>query len=527
MWWKNGVIYQIYPFSFKDSNGDGYGDLPGIIASLDYLADLGVSGIWLSPIHPSPKADWGYDVSDYLHIDPLLGTMADFDELLSEAHRREIRVILDMVVNHTSVEHPWFRESRSSRDNPKADWYIWRDRPNNWVSLFGGSAWTWDNARRQYYLHLFLKEQPDLNWRNPEVQGEILRIMQFWLEKGVDGFRLDVANAYVKDSGFRDNPSRWNPLKIPTRQTHIYDRDRPETIEIHQEFRKLTDAYPDRFMAGEISGGDLATRALADTARYAGADRLHTVFNFRFTHQSWDPRAFAAEIAAWDSALAEGAWPCYVLSNHDVPRHISRYANGGRDADARAKVAAAMLLTLRGTPFLYYGEEIGMRQVRIPPWRLRDGIAKRYWPFIRGRDGCRTPMQWDRSIHAGFSPARPWLPVGRTYRTYNVADESRDTHSLLSWYRELIHLRKASQALTHGSYRPLVAHSPNILAYLRECEEEKALVVLNFSARHERVSLASEAEAWRIICSNFGRAGALDTADIRLAPYEVCIAAAP
>jgi alpha-glucosidase len=346
--------------------------------------------------------------------------------------------------------------------------------------------------------------------------------MKFWLDKGVDGFRLDVANAYVKDGDFRDNPSQWNPLNIPTRQTHVYDRDRPETIAIHQEFRKLVDTYPERFMVGEISGGELASRPLADTAKYAGPDRLHTVFNFLFTHQPWDPRAFAASIAAWDSALAERAWPCYTLSNHDVPRHVSRY--GKRDADERAKVAAAMLLTLRGTPFLYYGEEIGMRQVRIPPWRLRDGIAKRYWPFIRGRDGCRTPMQWSRARHAGFSTVNPWLPVGGSYRTHNVADEKDDPRSLLSWYRALIRLRKESPALRRGRYRQLVGNSAEVLAYCREGDGENVLVVLNFSPRRARVSLAAEAGAWQVVCSNSGRAGKLAVADIRLAPYEVCIA---
>lgn len=526
-WWRDGVIYQIYPLSFRDSDGDGFGDLGGITASLDYLADLGIDAIWLSPINPSPKFDWGYDVSDYENIDPILGTMDDFTMLLEEAHSRGIRVIMDMGFNHTSHEHPWFKESRSSRENAKADWYIWRDKPNNWASLFGGSAWTYVKNRGQYYCHLFLKEQPDLNWRNREVSAEILRIMKFWLDKGVDGFRLDVSNAYIKDIEFRNNPTRWNPLKIPTRQEHIYDRDRPEVFEIHRTFRKLTDSYPERFMVGEICGGDLPGRKISDTAKYAGADRLHTVFDFLFMYKPWSPRGFSDEVAAWEKALPAGAWPCYVLSNHDVPRHISRY--GKEYPDERAKVAAAMLLTFRGTPFLYYGEEIGMRQVFIPPWKLKDTIARRYWPLIRGRDGCRTPMQWSRTKNAGFGDGKPWLPVGKSYREYNAADEKNDPNSILSFYRMLIRLRKNTPALQRGSYRALIANPETVMAYLRETEKQKILVMLNFFSRRERISFADEtvpAGKWRIIFSNVERNGALEIHGIELAPYEVLIAEA-
>jgi alpha-glucosidase len=537
LWWRDGVIYQIYPLSFKDSNGDGFGDINGITASLDYLVELGIDAIWLSPINPSPKFDWGYDVSDYENIDPLLGAMADFENLLREAHARGIRVIMDMVFNHTSYEHPWFQESRSSRDNPKADWYIWRDKPNNWASVFGGSAWQWEPLRKQYYYHQFLKEQPDLNWRNPEVKAEILRIMKFWLDKGVDGFRLDVANGYVKDAEFRDNPevgflmsiNEWragfydNPktfLPFKTawqRQSHIYDRDQAETQEIHRAFRRLLDLYPERCMVGEIGGKDLKI-----TASYTGIDKLHLAFPSSlpaFTGYHWSPEVFRKVIAEVEAAFGSEGQPAYFLSNHDIPRHISRYGND----DRRAEVAAAMLLTLRGTPFLYYGEEIGMSQVHVPPWRLRDTIAKRYWPIVVGRDGCRTPMQWNSKKNAGFSSAKSWLPVGKSYRKYNVEYEKNDPRSLLSFYKKLMHLRKNKSALQRGSYLLVEENSKNILSYLRRSENQTLLVILNFSSNKEQL-LLKVSQKWRTLLSNCGKSGEFYASWLRLEPYEVLIA---
>jgi alpha-glucosidase len=508
-WWKEGVIYQIYPRSFADANGDGVGDLRGIIAHLDYLNDgsadsLGVDGILLSPIYPSPLYDFGYDVSDYHDVDPAFGTLADFDLLVAEAHRRGLRIILDLVMNHTSHRHPWFLESRSSRDNPKRHWYIWRDRPNNWRSVFGGSAWEWDQATRQYYLHSFLAQQPDLNWRNPEVQEALMAEVRFWLDRGVDGFRLDVANFFFKDDQFRDNPFHLGGLRGYDRQRHVYDKDRPETHRALKAFRQILDGYPERMSVGEIGTHDPVTAAsyLGD-----GQDELHLAFNFAFTHCGWDARAFHRAIAAWERALPAGGWPCYVLSNHDVTRHYSRYAHGGQ-GDARAKVAAAMLLTLRGTPFLYYGEEIGMRNVHIPRREIQDPPGKRYWPFYRGRDGCRTPMQWDPGQGAGFGAGVPWLRLGPDYPRVNVATQSRDPNSLLSFYRKLIRCRKASPALRRGSYRALIEKPVDSLVYLREAPEQSVLVCLNFSSRPTRVDLGAAslpAEEWRVLLASAGR----------------------
>ncbi len=533
LWWRDGVIYQIYPRSFADSNGDGVGDLPGIIAHLDYLNDgtpnsLGVDAIWLSPIYPSPMHDFGYDVANYHDIDPIFGTLDDFDRLVEEAHQRGIRVIMDWVANHTSHQHPWFLESRSSRDNPKRDWYIWRDGrgpgkpPNNWQSVFGGPAWTWDETTQQWYLHLFLPEQPDLNWRNPEVRQALFDEMRFWLDRGVDGFRLDVADAYYKDAQLRDNPFCLGGLRAYDRQQHIYDRNQPETHLAHKELRKLLDPYPERMAVGEVLP-EHAASFYGD-----GTDELHLVFNFAFLRCPWDARAFHRVIGEWDWAVPPAGWPCYVLSNHDVVRHYSRYA-AGRWSDARAKVAAAMLLTLRGTPFLYYGEEIGMRQGRIPRSQIMDPPGKRYWPFYKGRDGCRTPMQWDASPNAGFTTGKPWLPVNSDYRQVNVAAESHDPNSVLSFYRQLIWLRKATPALRRGSYRALLEKPVGQLAYLREAEDQAVLVCLNFFSRPAVVELDPEqlpASRWRVLLSSAAReTDNVHGAWVRLAPYEAVILA--
>jgi len=537
-WWQEGVIYQIYPLSFADSDGDGMGDLRGIISRLDYLNDgtpasLGVDAIWLSPVYPSPWHDGGYDVSDYTDIAPAMGTLADFDELVDRAHARGIRIILDLVLNHTSDQHPWFVASRASRDDPRRDWYLWHDGggprrpPNNWRSRFGGRAWTWDAATRQWYMHGFLPEQPDVNWRNPQVKAAMWDVARFWLERGVDGFRLDVVNHYIKDDQWRDNPTRWwhgeSPLRSLVaydRQWHIYDRDRPELRHLLREFRQVLDAYPERMSVGEISSDD----PLGVAAALCGPELLHLAFNFAFTQSPWRAAAFQEAIRRWEAALAPGSWPTYTLSNHDVPRHYSRY--GRRDAARRARVAAAMLLTLRGTPFLYYGEEIGMRETAIPRRELMDPVGKRYWPFYRGRDGCRTPMQWDATAHAGFSPARPWLRVNEDYARRNVAAQRDDPRSLLSFYRQLIWLRKATPALTRGSYEPFQESARESLAFLRRTAEQTVLVVLNFTGRPIRLvpDRPWPARRWRVLLSTGGRNGEeLPGLAPVFAPYEVCI----
>ncbi|HJW82734.1 MAG TPA: alpha-amylase family glycosyl hydrolase, partial [Anaerolineae bacterium] len=383
LWWRDGVIYQIYPRSFADSNGDGIGDLGGITSRLDYLRDLGVDAVWLSPVYPSPMKDFGYDVSDYTDIDPVFGTLADFDDLLREAHTRGIRIIMDMVMNHTSDEHPWFVESRSSRDSPKRDWYIWRDAkpeggpPNNWTSVFGGGAWEFDAGAGQYYLHLFDPGQPDLNWRNSGVKQAMFDACRFWLDRGVDGFRLDVAHMPFKHPDLPDNPPKFG-LRDYDRQRHFYHQNLPETHAMWKGFRRLLDEYPQRMAVGEVELDG------AEAYYGNGGDELHLAFNFGLLRLPWNARAIQRVIADWEARLPGGAWPCWVLSNHDVKRHISRWGSGAL-AEARAKLAAAMLLTLRGTPFMYYGEEIGLREGRIPRREIVDPPGRRYWPFYTGR----------------------------------------------------------------------------------------------------------------------------------------------
>ncbi len=529
-WWQTGVIYQIYPRSFADTDGDGTGDLRGVISRLDYLNDgtprsLGVDAIWLSPFFPSPGFDFGYDVSDYCGIDPLFGTMADFDLLVAEAHRRGIRIVLDLVLNHTSHLHPWFVESRAARVNPKRDWYIWQDPgrfggvPNNWQSVFGGKAWKWDPRTRQYFFHMFLEQQPDLNWRNPNVRRSVMDVFRFWLDRGVDGFRLDVVNAYFKDSMLRNNPPALG-IRGYERQRHVYDKDQPELLGAYREIRSILDFYGERMAVGEIMGGK------AEAARYSRDGLLPLAFNFEFTDQRWSPRAFLKKVAAFEEALSGEGWPCYVLSNHDIVRHASRY--GGRWPEARAKVAAALLLTLRGTPFLYHGEEIGMRDGKIARDEIQDPPGKRYWPFYKGRDGCRTPIPWNADAGAGFTTGKPWLPLNPDYREVNVEAQREDPDSVLSFYRKLIWLRKKTPALQAGDFQPIPVRSDRALVYLRETKSQTVLVALNFS--DAPLSTVPEAPlpacSWRLLLSTHPAEGAAPpSADpgIRLRPHEAVI----
>lgn len=508
-WWQRAVVYQIYPWSFQDSNGDGIGDLPGIISRLDYLNDgspdsLGVDAIWLSPIYPSPMKDFGYDVADYCDVDPRFGTLHDFDRLIHEAHRRGIRVLMDLVLNHTSDQHPWFLESRSSRRSPKRDWYCWSDpgrhggRPSNWRAVFGGWAWEWDEATQQYYLHSFLKEQPDLNWRNPEVRGAMRDIVRFWLGRGVDGFRLDAINWIGKDTRWTNNPRRL-AFRSYLQQIHRYDRDQPETHEVLRTLRSWLKDYPDAVLVGEASsdtpGGPAAFYG-------TGTDELHLVFNFRLLKSPWQAERFRRVIQEWERSIPPGGWPTQVLSNHDQSRHYTRYGKRVRPdaAERRARAAALLLLTLRGTPFLYYGEEIGMRDVRLRYHQLRDPYTRRYRPFFTGRDPARTPMQWDDSPSAGFTTGVPWLPVSPDYQQINVARQSQDPASSLSLYRRLIRLRWAFPALTVGTSREIEGGPSDCLIYVREKREgtgkqpgqgESLLIVINFSAEPKSFSLPS------------------------------------
>jgi alpha-glucosidase len=499
LWWRDGIIYQIYPRSFSDSNGDGLGDLPGITSKLDYLADLGVDAIWLSPFYPTPDADFGYDISNYTDVDPRFGTLADFDALVTEAHSRGIRVVLDMVLNHTSDQHPWFVESRSSRENPKRDWYLWRDKPNNWQSVFGGGGWEYDKATGQYYFHMFLKEQPDVNWRNPGVRKAMLDVFRFWMERGTDGFRLDVFNCYFKDEQFRDNPAKFG-LRGFDRIEHIYDIDQPEMYPLLNELRALLDSYPERYAVGETF---LATPEKA--ASYCGPDKLHAAFNFDFTSRRFSAASFANAVEKWNTAAGLEVWPNYVLSNHDQPRSATRYARG--EEDACAKTVLALLLTLRGTPFLYYGEEIGMRDVSLKRSEIMDPPGKYYWPFYKGRDGCRSPMQWDDSPNAGFSIAKPWLPVHPNYTKRNVVAQQNDPESLFNFVKKLIALRCEYLALQHGDFRIFFRTDTGVLAYERSLPEQRILVYLNFTKSLKPASLAREVDPHRakLLISSLGR----------------------
>jgi alpha-glucosidase len=480
LWWQRGTVYQVYPRSFMDSDGDGIGDLAGIAARLDYLRSLGVDALWLSPIYPSPMKDFGYDVADYTAVDPIFGTLEDFDRLIEAAHARRLKVILDFVPNHTSDEHAWFKESRSSRTNPKRDWYIWRDAPNNWRSCFGGSAWQFDATTGQYYYHAFLPEQPDLNWRNPEVVQAMLGVLRFWLERGVDGFRVDVLWHLVKDAEFADNPPNpsWRDGMDPYNAlVPLQTTDRPEVHDIVREMRRLLDAYPERVLIGEIY---LPVERLV---AYYGADAngemrgAHLPFNFQLLSAPWDAAHLAALIAEYERLLPAGAWPNWVLGNHDRPRVASRVG------PAQARVAAMLLLTLRGTPTLYYGDELGMQDVPIAPGRVQDPFERRVPGLGLGRDPVRTPMQW--SANGGFTTGEPWLPLADNVREVNVETQSGDPHSMLSLHRALIALRRGESALEVGSFAPLEA-PPGVLAYLRG---DAFLVALNLTGTPQRLPL--------------------------------------
>ena len=477
-WWKRAVIYEIYPRSFQDSNEDGIGDLRGIIDRLDYLVTLGVDALWVAPVYPSPMADFGYDVADYRGIDPIFGVMTDFDLLLEQAHQRGLRLILDFVPNHTSDKHPWFLESRASRDNPKRDWYIWRDQPNNWTSNFGGSAWEFEELTGQYYYHSFLKQQPDLNWRNPAVKAAMFEVLRFWLEKGVDGFRVDVMWMIIKDDQFRDNPP--NPgyhagLSSNNRFLPLYNTNRPEVHTIVAEMRNLIDEFSDRVLIGEIY------LPLAQLMTYYGKDLkgANLPFNFHLLQCAWSADALAQVIGDYYQALPQGAWPNWVLGNHDQPRIASRVGA------LQARIAAMLLFTLPGTLTVYYGEEIGMTNVPIPPGQVRDPAEKNEPGIGQGRDPERTPMCWDQSQQAGFTTGVPWLPLGADSRSINVEVQQHDASSILALYRKLIALRKSDPTLVSGKLNTL-GREGNILRFRRSGPEEIE-VILNLT--HEAVSV--------------------------------------
>jgi alpha-glucosidase len=539
-WWKHAVFYEIYPRSFKDSDGDGVGDLNGITSKLEHLARLGVDAVWITPFYPSPQVDFGYDVSDYEAVDPQFGTLADFDRLVKEAHRRKIRVVIDFVLNHTSDQHPFFKESRSSKTNPKRDWYVWRDpgpdgsRPNNWSSSFGPVAWTLDEKTGQFYYHYFYPQQPELNWRNPEVEKRMFETVRFWLRRGADGFRLDAVNYLFEDPQLRDNPVLPELRPGTTTGEHLqekkYNRDLPEVQDVMVRLRAFNDAVnPESVLIGEAY-----VPKWEELMRYYGPsdNGVHLPFNFFLVMEPARSQlrasVFRDVIAASERALA-GRWTTYVLSNHDIPRHYDRLGDG-RHNDEIARLTATMLLTLRGTPFLYYGEEIGM--VTTEPKtvdEVRDPVGRRYWPLRKGRDGERTPMQWDATAHAGFTApgATPWLPVPPSARAKNVAAEAADPSSLLSFYRRLIALRRASPALLDGDYAG-VGDDPHVFAYRRSARGQTMIVALNMSDEGRAFRLPAAGAGGRSVfgvalSSVAGRGGRRVSGEITLAPFEAVV----
>jgi alpha-glucosidase len=532
-WWRHGIVYQIYPRSFQDTNGDGVGDLPGITSRLDHLVELGVDAIWLSPIYPSPGHDVGYDVSDHTAIDPLFGTEADFDRLIAEAHGRGIRVILDLVMNHTSDEHPWFQASRSSREGPYADWYLWRDPagyvdgrplpPNNWLSWFGGPAWEWDERRKQFYMHTFLVQQPELNWRNPAVERAQFDMVRGWLDRGVDGFRLDVFNAFLKHPELLANPE-IEGATLWARQHHLYDRDQPDFPDLIARFRAILDEQPGRMSVGELFASE------AERAVMLSAER-HMVFDWALLAAPWSAEAYRAAIWLRESMFGDDRWLANVLSNHDQSRHATRLAAsaGITDTDAVARAAAVVLLTIRGTPFMYYGEEIGLRDIVVSEDEIIDPPARRalvdpdfqWW----NRDGCRSPMPWtpEEPGH-GFTTGRPWLPFGDDAGTRNVQNQAGDPRSVLATYRRLIATRRESEALRTGTLRLVDTPTPDVLAWTREVPAERLVVVVNFANEPRETTLATDGGALRpLVGSHLDPATPDETGSLALRPLEAVV----
>jgi alpha-glucosidase len=531
-WWRGSVIYQIYPRSFQDTTGDGSGDLRGIAQRVPQIASLGVDAIWLSPFFKSPMADMGYDVSDYCAVDPMFGTIEDFDALIEAAHHHGLKVIIDQVLSHSSDRHPWFIESRASRTNPKSDWYVWADpkpdgtAPNNWLSIFGGPAWEWDSTRKQYCLHNFLASQPDLNFHNPDVQDALLEAVRFWLERGVDGFRLDTVNFYVHDRRLRDNPKlrmskaakakQTNPYEY---QNHLYDKTQPENLLFLKRFRALLDEYGGRTSVGEVGDG---RRSLKTVATYtSGGDKLHMCYTFDLLGPDFSAAYVRKCIKAFEVAVEDG-WICWAFSNHDVIRHVSRWTKPGGDTDATARFSIALLACLRGSICVYQGEELGLEEAELAFEDLRDPYGIRFWPGFKGRDGCRTPMVWDSNEpNGGFSTAKPWLPVSDDHRARAVDVQEHDPGSVLARYRATLAFRRQHPALTVGRIELLDAGKDQ-LAFIREAGNERLICLFNFAgiAAEWRVP----AGAGTVVPIDFpGSAAAVDGDRISLPPLGVLV----
>ncbi len=487
IWWKHGVIYHIYPMSFNDANGDGIGDIRGIINKIDYLCSLNITAIWLSPIYKSPQVDMGYDISDYFTIEPWFGSMDDFDELIALCHSRKIRVIMDLIMNHTSDQHPWFLESASSKESEKRNWYIWsngiNNKPvNNWRSTYGGSAWQFHPDSKSFYLHSFFKEQPDLNWRCKEMADAFFQMVDFWLAKGVDGFRLDVINVVMKDKDLRHNPMFLN-LKFL--QKNIYNRNRKDSFRVVEMLRNHIDRYEDRMLVGEIYV--LPPGSSKTVFKYIRNDkvspRLNLAFDFSLIFRPFNARTFYKYANKWDEKAQRVEWACHVFSNHDLGREINRrWFRLYKDESAR--LIAMFQFTLKGTPFIYYGEEIGMRNLSIPKRKINDPLGKKFWPFYSGRDKCRTPMQWDDSENAGFSNVKSWLPIDTQKDVRCVSNQEQNPTSMLSLYKKLIEIRNKYISISHGVWIPINKGTGGILAFYRVYNCERTLVVLNFNRRN-------------------------------------------
>ena len=554
-WWRGATIYQIYPRSFFDSTGDGSGDLAGIAAKMDYIADLGVDAIWLSPFFTSPMKDMGYDVADYRNVDPLFGTLRDFDNVVTAAHKRGIKVIIDQVLNHTSDEHPWFVESRASRQNPKSEWYIWVDPkpdgspPNNWLSVFGGPAWTWNSQRRQYYLHNFLSSQPDLNYYCPEVTEQILSDMEFWLQRGVDGFRLDAINHCYHDQHLRDNPAkiiqeipladvagvalgtgRENPYVY---QHHLYDKTRPENLTLLMKIRKLMNKYPGAATVGEI-GGDGALETMASYT--SGGDKLHMAYTFDLLSEQCDANFLRTTIETIEAKIHDG-WMCWSFGNHDVVRLATRWSgiqagtqrtgSGANSALAQARlhVYLALLLTLRGSVNIYQGEELGLEEAELSLEELVDPFGLAFWPMFKGRDGCRTPIPWvsEDENNAGFSTGKPWLPVFPPHRALAVNVQEKNPRSMLNAYRQFLAWRRTQKILQKGDIR-FHASPDKTLLYERSFDGEHMLVALNFSEQETNVVLPSNKGITPTATELFMVNARWDNPNVELPPYGIGLA---
>lgn len=525
-WWRGAVIYQIYPRSFQDSNGDGVGDLAGIISRLPYVASLGVDAIWISPFYPSPMLDFGYDVTNYRDVDPMFGTLADFDALVQRAHALGIRVVIDLVLSHTSDTHRWFRESRSSRSNPKANWYVWADAkpdgtaPNNWLSIFGGSAWEWDGERMQYYMHNFLTSQPDLNFHEPEVQDELLEVARFWLDRGVDGFRLDTINFYFCDKELRDNPAlaperrdfstapEVNPYNW---QEHLYDKSRPEMIGFLERLRALMEEYPAIAAVGEVGDAQRGMEIMGEYTR--GDHRMQMCYAFEFLSPEAPTGARVSHVLNRFAEVAADGWACWAFSNHDVERHVTRWGLN----DAQVRLYLALLMALRGSVCLYQGEELGLSEAYVAFEDLQDPYGKRFWPKFRGRDGCRTPMVWlADSLNGGFSEHKPWLPVAMEHLAHAVSVQDGDARSVLAFYRRMIAFRKAHPILAKGGFRILSAGA-DTLSFERTHGGGRMICAFNFSDGDRTVPLPEG--GWQVAAGT-GFSGSIGAEGACLPPFQ-------